>query len=226
MSELVPDALDRWYVKAEVARLLRCSDRSIDRKVGQGLIEKRERFKSGRRPEPVYNPSDVDSLAALKPVVMPGDSLLNGNGHRERDREIAFPPSISQAAALLKQLLEPAAARILEALSTRQIAAPADNAPPAALPLWLAINEASVYSGLSQGRLKRFVRQGQLAAVRQKGGMKIRRADLDQLAANDFYHAGPSQIQNTTMGKEILPRETSEPKQRAAMVRLQSKGAN
>lgn len=49
---------------------------------------------------------------------------------------------------------------------------------------FLTIKEASAYSGLSQAFLRRLVRSGTLPAVLD-GAIKVRRADLDNLANFD-----------------------------------------
>lgn len=155
--------LSGWMTKAEAAARLGCSERTMDRLTATGAgPERRLRPRQGAKPEPVYNPEDVERLApSVSPAVVPYGSV---NGHA---------PQLSSPAetgfALLVSAMQTLADRV---------------GPRRPLAAFLTIKEASAYSGLSQAFLRRLVRAGGLPSVRD-GALKVRRVDLDNLANTD-----------------------------------------
>ena len=51
---------------------------------------------------------------------------------------------------------------------------------PPPQPQWMALDQAAQYTGLSEGFLRRLVRDRRLTAIAD-GGLKVRRIDLDRL---------------------------------------------
>lgn len=157
--------LSAWMTKAEAAAILGCSERTLDRLTAAGVgPERRLRPRQGAKPEPVYNPEDVERLApAAAPAVVPYNGPVNGH-----------------AAPQLSNPAETGFALLVSAMQTL-----ADRVGPRRpLAAFLTIKEASAYSGLSQAFLRRLVREGALPAVRDVA-IKVRRADLDNLANFD-----------------------------------------
>lgn len=157
--------LSAWMTKAEAAARLGCSERTMDRLTATGAgPERRLRPRQGAKPEPVYNPEDVERLApAASPAVVPYTGPLNG---------LAAPQTSNAAEtgfALLVSAMQTLADRV---------------GPRRPLAAFLTIKEASAYSGLSQAFLRRLARARVLPSVRD-GALKVRRIDLDNLANPD-----------------------------------------
>jgi excisionase family DNA binding protein len=172
--------LSTWYPKSEAAAVLRISERTLERMTTAGKgPECKLRQRAGRKPEPVYNPADVDALraAAERPHVMsalspigPRQPAVQEAGHQDGD----IPQGLAIALGLMEGLLRMAQRPLLEAGRAPETAARAHDK------LWLTIDEAAKYSGLSGAFLRRCVQQGKLPAVRDRA-VKVRRVDLDNL---------------------------------------------
>jgi excisionase family DNA binding protein len=167
--------LSTWLSKPEAAARLGISERTLERMIDADKgPECRIRPRTGKRPEPVYNPQDVDALAAAaapKPAVNPPAGPANSR-QLVPTGEDSMPSSLALGIELIEQL-----ARI----ANRARPEPAPT-PPA---LWLTIPEAAVYTGLSQAFLRRLARSGELPSVRDRK-TKVRRADLDSLDIVDI----------------------------------------
>jgi len=162
--------LSTWASKPQAAAALGISERTLDRLIAEGKgPERRLRRREGKRPEPVYNPIDLDTLAAAQPALLHPDSPLGRPTTAIAARREYLPP------------LHPAALALMDRLIT--MAQPAQ--PPPARP-WLTIPEASAYTGLSGTLLRRLVREKRLPAIRDRA-VKLRRSDLDRMA--DFHAA-------------------------------------
>ena len=61
---MMVDQLDDWKTQAEAAEILKCSQRTIGRMVGQKKIQRILRRVPGRKPMPVFNPDDIEALRA------------------------------------------------------------------------------------------------------------------------------------------------------------------
>ena len=151
--------LSTWPSKFETARLLGIGERTLDRQIKRtGCPEIRMRPRdSGRKPEPVCNPEDVQRIIS------------------ERNRAVPMPAETSMAVALpLRPAEVPALARVFEAFGAIASRAPEPS------PLWLTLKQASVYSGLSMAILQRLASTRRVVAVKDNG-WKIKRAALDGL---------------------------------------------
>lgn len=163
--------LSAWMTKAEAAAILGCSERTLDRLAAAGMgPERRLRPRQGAKPEPVYNPADVERLApAAAPAVVFGPPDPH---HFLRGGAPPLPatrPTANAGVELLVSAMQTLADRV---------------GPRRPMAAFLTIKEASAYSGLSQAFLRRLVRSGTLPAVLD-GAIKVRRADLDNLANFD-----------------------------------------
>jgi hypothetical protein len=155
--------LSTWLTESEAAECLGISIRTLQRKCAAGEgPERRERQRPGRKPEPVYNPEDVDRLATSPPAVFSSNSAIAprvGN-------DIAPPGSIIEqlAAALHKRLQEP---------------------PPRPPARWLDLRAASARTGLSVALLRRLIASGRLKVVRDRS-LKVLQSDIDNLDNSDM----------------------------------------
>jgi excisionase family DNA binding protein len=160
---LSPIALDLsgWITKPDAARSLGISERTLDRRcdAGEGP-ERRERSRTGMKPEPVFNPDDVERLAAPRAHVMPAQSAA------------LSPLPIPTSADALSMVLDRIAAAVENRLG---------EARPEPLALYLDLRQASDYTGLSLAFLRRLIADGKLPAVRDRA-IKVARRDLDNLS--------------------------------------------
>lgn len=154
--------LSSWLTKAETCERLGISPRTLDRRCEDGTGPQREdRPRTGKKPEAVYNPDDVERLSAPKPHVMAENSAL-----------MPRPVPAPQSSEVLPLLLD----RI--ALAVERRAPEPAPIPPA---LYLTLPQASAYTGLTMAFLRRLIKEGQLQAVRDVS-LKMRKIDLDNLA--------------------------------------------
>jgi excisionase family DNA binding protein len=154
------DQLGHWKSQAEAAEILKCSEKTISRMAGQGKIEKAMRRVPGRKPMPVFNPTDIERLRRqtvdLKPFPV-----------EEAKEEQALAPRPSQdGASLFAQLLA-------DRLGSAQ-------AVPLERKVFLNLEQASEYTGMPKEWLRRQIKKGDLPAI-LSGGWRIRRADLEKL---------------------------------------------
>ena len=69
-----------WHTKREVAALLHCSEKHVERLAARGALQQSERKVPGKRPIAIFHPGDVAKLqqeqtaVESKPFVMPPDS--------------------------------------------------------------------------------------------------------------------------------------------------------
>lgn len=161
--------LSEWLSVNETAGLLGISPRTLQRMVAQGKgPERRERECAGRRPEPVFNPRDVNGLVAKKnpPRVMPREvaaltALNSGMTHGNLDA--LRHDGGGGIVPLLSNLLTTAALR------------------PAGSGKYIDLREASELSGLSITCLRRQIKIGALPSILDRC-RKVRKSDLDTFA--------------------------------------------
>jgi hypothetical protein len=167
----MPD-LQQWPTKPEVRQRLNISDRAVDRLVQQEKLQRLERAVYGRRPVPIFNPSDVDRLAEASPVKrtdwLPVDSPLPEaspapeqaiakNGHSKPNPQLAA--LIAEFIQILRDF------SVANAPTPTEIASLAPAVPAVPATLYLTMSEASLYSGLPEGRLRAFLKQGKLTRI-------------------------------------------------------------
>ena len=147
--------LDDWKTKEEAAQLLQIGFKTVERYARAKKLRRKYRRIPGRRPLPVYHPEDIDRIS------------------RETIPLAPVEPPPSQA---LTRRLDPAA--FLSALIENSNGQP----PKVRLSekLYLTLNEASEYTGLSKTLLRRKIHDEELPALKD-GGFKLRRRDLENL---------------------------------------------
>ena len=185
--------ISQWYIEEQAAEKLGLSLRTFQRLISEGKSkrfpyapEKRDRRREGKRPEPVYSPTETDALAALARmrVIPPGAAhLYPGASLPQPETTFSIggmdfapgeiPGGLQFALTVLDRM-----ATILERKQFPSVATPAAPAePPRVDPqrLYLTISEASVVSGLSKSLLRRLAPQ---IAIRDGGRWKYPRAVL------------------------------------------------
>jgi hypothetical protein len=150
--------LHEWQTKAEAAKRLGISERTLDRWITERKIERRYRAIHGRRPIPVLNPDDVDTLAAQLAHAVPETAAI---AIRQEER-------LSPTAQLAQ--LGRLAALAGVAGDRHQRFAP-----------WLTIDQAVEYSGLTEGQIRKLVKQRAIRAIARP--LRISRDNLDNFAA-------------------------------------------
>jgi hypothetical protein len=159
--------LSTWLNKPEAAARLGISERTLDRRcdAGEGP-ERRERPRAGLKPEPVCNPDDGERLAAPKAHVLPAETTAP----RIIGNDISIPPRPS--GDVIPALLD----RVAGAVEWWM----AETRPAPHIALYLTLPQASAYTGLTVAMLRRLIRTGRLASIRDRA-LKVRRVELDKL---------------------------------------------
>jgi excisionase family DNA binding protein len=159
-----------WLTKTEALQQLAVSERSLDRMVTAGKVQKISRPREGRTPEPMFNRGDIERASAVDAFAMP-DAGDGGKQLAPRDT-LALPHP-----AQLRMLAELAGATL------RQLAAPPQPEASATAPVWMTIPAASAHCGLSARLLRKLIGTGQLPALRDGRAWKVHRVDVDKIHA-------------------------------------------
>ncbi|MGO9893114.1 MAG: helix-turn-helix domain-containing protein [Bryobacteraceae bacterium] len=157
--------LSSWLPKTVAAARLGISERTLDRLVAGGkgpACTRRQR--KGKRPEVVFDPSEVEAIASAVTAVVVSESSIE-----ERAAELRPSNGVpaSDVLALVRQLVS-------------VTPPPAPEAASVSAKLFLTLPEAAAYTGLTKGLLRRMVAEGLLAA-RKDRGWKIRRVALESI---------------------------------------------
>ena len=157
---------DEWKTQSQAAAILGCSEKTIARLAQRKQLQKKMRPNPGRRPTPVYYAADIERVRA------------------EAAQVEGFPVPQSRAPEMGLQL-PPAPAPAAGAALGAFIEFLAEKRPPAhAVPLrdkvFLTLDEAAAYTGLTRASITRRIKDGTLEAFKD-GGWRIRRANLEQL---------------------------------------------
>jgi excisionase family DNA binding protein len=167
MPKPQPD-LSTWLTTKQTCERLRISARTLDRRYREGLGPIRaDRFRPGKKPEPVFDPADVDRIvAAADPVVMPKASTEESAAALNRSHV---------ATALARREPLPSPNSLLHDLL--KMAAGAQAKPQA---LMLTVPQAAEFTGFTQAYIRRAIDEGRLPAISDRG-WKISRAHLVNL---------------------------------------------
>jgi excisionase family DNA binding protein len=139
-----------WPTKVEVSRETGLSQRTIERKIQAGDIRQEFKHIPGRKPISILHPEDVAKLKEHTLVPIP---LVGA------PRPSTPQPDMSSFISLLSAV--PARTRNSEKL-------------------YLRLDEAAEYSGLSKTYLRRQIASGVIHAFKD-GGWRIKRADLESM---------------------------------------------
>ena len=154
------DQLRHWKSQAEAAEILKCSEKTISRMAGQGKIEKALRRVPGRKGMPVFNPRDIERLRSETVDLKP------------------FPVEEAKEEKALARRPSQAAGDVFAQLLADRLGSP--QAVPLERKMFLNLEQASEYTGMPKGWLRRQIKSGELPAI-LSGGYRIRRADLEKL---------------------------------------------
>lgn len=170
MADSTPD-LSTWLTKEQAAAALGVATKTIERMAQRGLVQQALWKRPGLPVLAVYEPDDVARLAKdrdpgpLPAFVLPAPGNGNGHGLVPADAGIKNIPGEDLLRALVT-----AALRVVSETSET----------PAPMALFLTLEQAAAYCGLSETYLRRQIAAGALKAVKDRG-WRIRRADLDEL---------------------------------------------
>jgi excisionase family DNA binding protein len=161
--------LSGWLTKAEAAERLGISTRSLERLTDRGQgPEVQYRPRKGNRPEPLYNPEQVQAMRPQPKaqVIRPGDPRFP----QARVATVATQASVDirPFVALLDRIT----------LAVEHRLAPAPVIRP-----WLTPTEAAQYLGLSEGLVRRLIRTGRLPFVKDGNCWKVSKASCDSIEA-------------------------------------------
>jgi excisionase family DNA binding protein len=166
-----------WLTKHQAAEAIGVTTKTVERFVQAGQIQQARWQRDGRGPLlAVYHPDDVARVALerrqgpLPPFVVPvTDERSNGNGHGLVQVESKLDsPSIQLGPGTdLLRVLVTAAARVMSETSETSA-------------LFLTLDEASAFTGLTPTFLTKMIKRGTLPAIKDRT-WKIRRKDLEQL---------------------------------------------
>lgn len=176
MSKTDEPAVDaQWITKAEALKELKKSERTLDRLVTAGRIQKQMQQRANRPPEPLFYRADVKRLTAVN-----GFLLEPENAGKQVSRP-ALPFSTESLGAL---------AQLFAAVLQMQSTAPAVS-PKAPMARWLPVKEAAAYLGLSVRMVRTLITGGFLPALRDGRILKVRREDLDALEVPREFREEP-----------------------------------
>lgn len=173
--------LSAWLTIADAMTVLRCSKRTVERLAAAKTLEQRLRPQKGSPDVAVFSPESVAEEAqrrhpAPAPFVLPAGPTGDGNGQGSALR--THPTSVQNrdsTEALIRQFF---------ALAVQAFQSP--PSPPLAATmaetLYVTVKEAAAILGLPQADVRRLIHDGELnARMTGRGGIRIRRKDLEQL---------------------------------------------
>lgn len=145
-----------WMTKAAAARELNCSERTIENYVAERKLASRRQAQAGRRPLTLVNPHDVSRLKAEqnRGVLLTAPTQTPAKAE-PRLHELAVADTLPRAVDLLAKL------------AAQRVPKP-----------YMTLAEASEYTGLPEGLLKRFIKRGELPRAVFKGQTYLRTADV------------------------------------------------
>jgi hypothetical protein len=154
MSPQTKTDISNWPTKPEVARILNCAEKTVERLVSRGKLEQRFReSEDGRRSLGVYNPEHVERQRAETEV-----------------RAVLLPePGKSPNPAALGAFLD----------AIKPV--PPSTATPPQIKGWLTLEEAEEYWGLPQSYLQDAIREKRLIVIRRTRWLRINRVSLERL---------------------------------------------
>jgi predicted DNA-binding transcriptional regulator AlpA len=169
-AQMAKTNYDDWLPMGEVIKATGMSERTIYRQVTMGRLKQAQRPIPGRRPLPVFDREDVQRLAEsilkARPEIMPpGGAEMALTAPNQTGELLAA----MQAMILLHQ-------EVLTLLR-QQPAMIAPAAAGSADALFLSIQEACRFTGLSAATIQAAARAGKVARI----GRKYRRKDLETL---------------------------------------------
>jgi excisionase family DNA binding protein len=171
-----------WLTKQQAAAEIRCSTKTIEKLVHDGLIRQATWRRQHGPALAVCDPADVERVASEWPrrpltgVVVRGPA--DAPPPADRPALVAAAPADLEPQRVLAAALSTFAAALRSVAGEEADMSEKFLRTPA--PLFLTLQEAAVVSGLSQACLRRLITAGSLKAIRDRG-WKIRRTELESL---------------------------------------------
>ena len=149
-----------WVALEEATKMLGKSAKTVERLVACGELRSKLEARDGRKPQRLYHAGHLQRIkeqAIPAPAAEPKRALLPA-----KTTEIAIAPNFVTTLndVMTKWLNRP------ESIGVRE-------------KLWLSLEEAQQYSGLSRNMLLDLCREGRVVACKS-GGWRIRRASLEE----------------------------------------------
>jgi excisionase family DNA binding protein len=143
-----------WFTKQEAAQIIGCSIRSVERLVERGELKQKFLRVANRRPIAILDPAGVEK-AKQKTVA-------------------AIPPAMTEhGTALLPRTVQSS-----DVMTT--IASSVALLQGKELKMFLTLQEAADFTGLTRTFIERLIAEGKLPAIRDRF-VKVRRTDLLRL---------------------------------------------
>jgi hypothetical protein len=157
-----------WLTKQEAARTLGIAEKTLDRLASRGQVEKRTRKRPGQPFSSVFNPSDIERLAAQDMSNVSDMSRTPALvSNTERIQDMSDMSDMSRFVEVVAALAERIAPR------------------PAAGTLYINIEDAARLAGLNVRIMRKAIKAGRCRAARLKLDGKVRTvvcaADLPQI---------------------------------------------
>jgi len=168
MSDKSDNNIPKWITKVEAARILGCSERTVDRKADEYKIRK-----TTQGTVVFLNESDVQRAKA--------------KWGKNRGGESTLPVPMSDMSDPEKQpnselISRNVGAMLLAMAQADGKASPPNGAVPITSKVYLTAKEAAEYSGLSIGYLNRMVKEKRLQRISTGlRGHRYRRVDIEKL---------------------------------------------
>lgn len=147
--------LTGWPTQGEVVETLRISERTLNRMVEQGKIQRQYRQMQGRRPVPVFHPGDIETLASRNEA---DKSFLV---HQSGPKQLAVIPQGQYSSPFGSESALDALPVLAEAIAT------ITGARAKARPTYVKIEEAEEISGLPRALLLEKVEGGELKGFKR-----------------------------------------------------------
>jgi excisionase family DNA binding protein len=156
-----------WPTLAEVTARTGISERTLARKIKDGVLRREYRPIPGRKPLPVISPEDVAALSekTLKPSPAPAPAQSVAPVSKARIPDVLHTDILPQLKDMAESVARSLATELAERLTLNQ-------------KYYLTIKEAVQVSGLPGSYLRRKIKDSALPAYRLGNGWRIRREDL------------------------------------------------
>lgn len=158
-----------WPTKEDVQQELGISERTLDRRINELSIKKEFRQVAGRKPVPLLDPDGVAKLKELHehphPVVVKTPSRQLPQKYQNGHVVTVQPPAAMQTETL--PALPPAVGQALTEWFANLTG-----------PVYLALKDAAIQTGLPQSHLKQAIKEGRLRAVKVARSWRLLRGDV------------------------------------------------
>jgi excisionase family DNA binding protein len=175
--------LSGWITKQQAAAAIGVTPKTIERLAQAGKLEQRSRPQARGPNVAVYDPGDVDRLVSERHVAPPPFVLPAGTVSPPAKRPLAAATAESTALTVTDApALDEDPLRALVALVRTVMSQTSETSAGVSQTLYVTVKEAAGILGLPQADVLRLVHDGDLShRMTGRGGIRIRRRDLEQL---------------------------------------------